>query len=123
MTIKAMITEDDLLSRTMLSDLLEDHFPGVYIVGMAQTVKDSLEFIRYHQIDLLFLDLELPDGNGFEILESSESRDFGVIITTSHSTRVKEPKQHNLIALLEKPVTIDALWNAMKRYDQQLHIK
>jgi two-component system, LytTR family, response regulator len=76
MPINAMITEDDLLSRTILCDLLEDYFPDVHIVGMAQTVKESVEFLKDHKIDLLFLDIELPDGKGPDILRSAPECGF-----------------------------------------------
>ena len=68
MPVNAMITEDDLLSMAMLHDLLEDHFPDVHIVKMARTVKDSMGFLKENNIDLLFLDIELPDGNGVSSL-------------------------------------------------------
>jgi two-component system, LytTR family, response regulator len=122
MPIAAMITEDDLLSMAMLHDLLEDDFPEVHIVGMAKTVEESLAFLKEHKIDLLFLDIELPDGNGFDILERSENKDFSVIITTSYVTYSSSGNFINLVDFLVKPVTPGALRNAMRRYDQQIRI-
>jgi two-component SAPR family response regulator len=122
MPIEAMITEDDLLSMAMLRDLLEDNFPEIHIVGMFKTVKESLAFLKEHKIDLLFLDIELPDGNGFDILERSENKDFSVIITTSYVTYSSSGKFINLVDFLVKPVTPGALQNAMRRYNQQIRI-
>ena len=118
-----MITEDDLLSSAMLYDLLEDHFPWVHIVGMARTVKDSIAFLKDNKIDLLFLDIELPDGTGFDILAGSETKNFSVIITTSYVTYAGTGKFINLVDFLVKPVTLGALANAMRRYDQQFQTK
>lgn len=123
MPINVMITEDDLLSMAMLQDLLEDHFPEVHIVGMAQTVRESLELLGSNKIDLLFLDIELPDGNGFDILAGNEKNDFGVIITTSYLTYAGCGNISNLVEFLVKPVSLDALKSAMRRYDQQLRIQ
>ena len=117
-----MITEDDLLSMAMLHDLLEDHFPGVHIAGMTQTVKDSLTFLKDHNIDLLFLDIELPDGNGFDILTGADKKNFGVIITTSYLTYANSGEFFNLVDFLVKPVTLFALKQAICKFEQHLQI-
>ena len=122
MPINAMITEDDLLSRAMLCDLLEDYFPEINIIGMAETVKDSLQLLEDHKIDLLFLDIELPDGNGFEILTGPGKKDFGLIITTAYDTDAITPPPFNLVGLIAKPVTLPALRNAMQIYLHQSQI-
>jgi two-component system LytT family response regulator len=119
MPINAMITEDDPLSRSMLCDLLGDHYPDVHIVGVAQTVKESEEFLKDHKIDLLFLDIELPDGKGFDILKSLPDVDFTVIITTSFVDYDEEMYSHHILYTIVKPVTHECLEQAMKRlYDQ-----
>jgi two-component system LytT family response regulator len=107
--INAMITEDDLLSRSILCDLLEDYFPEIHIVGMAETVKDSLEFLKDHKIDLLFLDIELPDGQGFDILRSVPEQDFNVIVTTSWLKYTEEPGTFTICSSIVKPLTVENL--------------
>ena len=119
MSINAMITEDDLLSRAMLCDLLEDHFPQVHIVGMAETVKGSLEILGKTRIDLLFLDIELPDGKGFDILSSLETVDFEVIVTTSHLNYLGAYPSQKIMAVTVKPLTLDSLQNAMNKFIQK----
>lgn len=119
MPINAMITEDDLLSRTMLCDLLEDYFPEVHIVGMAQTVKDSLEFLEDHKIDLLFLDIELPDGKGPDILLSLKNVDFTVIITTSFVKFAEELCSAEILFSIIKPLTHESLEKAMKCFSEK----
>jgi two-component system LytT family response regulator len=119
MQINAMITEDDLLSRTMLCDLLEDYFPDVRIVGMAQTVKESVEFLKNHKIDLLFLDIELPDGKGPDILKSLQNVDFTVIITTSFLKYAEELNSADILYSIIKPLTHDSLDKAMKCFSEK----
>jgi two-component system, LytTR family, response regulator len=119
MSINAMITEDDLLSRTMLCDLLEDYFPEVHIVGMAQTVKESVEFLKDHKIDLLFLDIELPDGKGPDILKSLRNVDFTVIITTSFVKYAEELRSADILYSIEKPLTHESLDKAMKCFSEK----
>ncbi len=114
-----MITEDDLLSRSILVDLLEDHFPDVKIIGMAETVKDSIIFLENHKTDLLFLDIELPDGMGFDILHSLQNWDFCVIVTTSHGKYAEELGSLNILYSIVKPLTRQNLEKAMKRFQEK----
>ncbi len=123
MQINAMITEDDLLSRTMLCDLLEDYFPDVHIMKMAQTVKESVEFLKEHKIDLLFLDIELPDGKGFDILKSLRNVDFTVIITTSFLKYAEELSSADILYSIIKPLTHDSLDKAMKCFSRKKQIR
>ena len=119
MPIHAMITEDDFISRTILAGLLEDFYPDVRIVCMAPTVKESLEFLRDHKIDLLFLDIELPDGKGFDILRSIHNVDFIVIITTSYPKYQEEAGSfHNLYTII-KPLTRQNLEKAMQCFRKE----
>lgn len=112
-----MITEDDLLSRIMLCDLLADNFPEVFIVYMAPTVRESILFLCSNKIDLLFLDIELPDGNGLDILKRIKLSNFRIIITTSYPEYTNIPIcSGNLLGLLVKPVTISSLKEVMKKY-------
>ncbi len=121
MPIKAMITEDDLLSTAMLCDLIEDYFPEVIIIRKAQTVKDSVAFLNGHKIDLLFLDIELPDGNGFDILRSLEVVNFKVVITTSHPNYMEANPSQKILASIVKPVTLSTLQQAMNMFIQKSH--
>lgn len=121
MPINAMITEDDPLSKAILCDLLEDYFPDVHIICMAETVKESVAFLTEHKIDLLFLDIELPDGKGFDILTGFENLELGVIVTTSYASYAGSEKFCNLVDFLVKPVTRQTLSNAIGMYNQQLH--
>ncbi len=118
MTINAMITEDDLLSMAMLHDLLEDNFPDVHIIAMAETVQDSIAFLKDHKIDLLFLDIELPDGNGFDILRSLKNFDFNVILTTSYNKYAEEPGSLDILYSIVKPLTRQSLDKAMNKLQE-----
>jgi len=100
----------------MLCYLLKDYFPDVHIVKMTQTVRDSMEFLNDHKIDLLFLDIELPDGKGFDILQSVQNVDFTVIITTSFVKYAQESGSHNILDWIVKPLTRPGLEKAMNHF-------
>jgi two-component system, LytTR family, response regulator len=113
---EVFITEDDPLSSNYLKDLLEDHFPQIRVAGLANSLKDARKFIKFHKVDLLFLDIELPDGKGFDLLSSMEEVNFEVIITTSHSQYALDAIRHSALDYLLKPVKLADLDHALKKF-------
>ena len=67
--LKAIIVEDELNSQELLKGILEEYCEGVEVVDMAQGVGEAIEKIRKHKPDLIMLDIELSDGDGFQVLE------------------------------------------------------
>jgi two-component system LytT family response regulator len=116
MAIQSLIVEDDLLSMAMLKDLLEDFFPEVLIAGMTHTVRDSLEFLEDHQVDMLFLDIQLPDGNGFDILNRKAKAGFKVVVTTSYPYYPIENQIFSIVDFIVKPVSKSAMRRAIDIY-------
>ena len=114
--IRAFITEDDLLCRAILNDLLEDHFPGIQVVGMAGTVSETLQFLVTHPVDLLFLDIELPDGQGTEILSLFRNAEFLVIVTTSYHKYIEDHLPQKVLHSIIKPLNYGNLNPAMKKF-------
>jgi two-component system LytT family response regulator len=66
--IKALIIEDEVRNQRMLSQLLETHCPIVKVIGFCERVEDSINQIDNLKPDLIFLDIQLKDGSGFDIL-------------------------------------------------------
>lgn len=120
MKYKAVIVEDDPLSHEILVDLINDHFHQIELVGHFSTVAEATEGIDQNQVDLVFLDMELPDGKGFDVLSAIGSIDFEVIITTMHDSYMLEAIKHSAIDYLMKPVTKQALADALIRFEQRI---
>ena len=83
MNIKAVIIDDIELARASLLSDLEDYCQNVEIIGQADGVLSGLKLIKTVKPDLVFLDIHMADGEGFEILELMEKTDFGIIFTLS----------------------------------------
>ena len=81
--IKALIVEDEKNSQELLKELISEYCEGVEVVAIAGNVAEAMAALKEHQPDLLFLDIELPDGDGFQVLENTEKITFDVIFTTS----------------------------------------
>jgi two-component system, LytTR family, response regulator len=113
--ILALIIEDDSLNSALLKDLLADHFPGIRVGGVAASIQDARPLLRCLDVDLLFLDMELPDGKGFDLLASLPEVNFQVIVTTSYSTYALDAIRHSALDYLIKPVTLEDLSKALGR--------
>ena len=77
--IKAVIIEDEPSSRELLTNLLNNFCENVDVLGEAHNVKSGIELITAQQPDLVFLDIEMPGGNGFDILNQIDDISFSVI--------------------------------------------
>ena len=114
--INAFITEDDPLFSAMLLDLLADNFPFVHIMGTASSIAEAKQFLAHNAIDLMFLDIELPDGKGFDLLTSMSEVNFEVIITTSQSIYAMDAIRHSALDYLMKPVSLAELERTITKF-------
>ncbi len=82
--IRAVIVEDELKSRETLSGLLHRYCKEVVVIAQADGYKTGLEAIRWHKPDVVFLDIQMPDGSGFKVLEDLNEISFEIIFTTAY---------------------------------------
>src|SRR3989304_3616603 len=80
---KTIIVDDEKGCRDSLADLLKDH-PQIAIVDSANSITKAQESIELFQPQLVFLDIEMPGGTGFELLEKISILNFDVIFTTAY---------------------------------------
>lgn len=118
--INCIIIEDDQLALESLKNLISVNFSKkLKIVGIAGTVKEGLILIQQKAPDLIFLDIELPDENGFSIFNSFPNPMFDVIFTTSSSEYAIPAIKHMAIDYLLKPVSLIDLNAALVRFDKR----
>jgi DNA-binding LytR/AlgR family response regulator len=84
MEYKVLLVEDDELSVALIKRHLS-FFPAFSVIGVVGTVKDAIQFVQNHQIDVIFLDMQLPDGEGFDILYEVHGKPAVVVITLDES--------------------------------------
>lgn len=113
--IKALIVEDEKNSQELLKDLIEQYCEGVEVVAIAGNVASALTAIETHKPDLVFQDIELPDGDGFQVLEQSSPINFDVIFTTAYDQYAMRAFKFSATDYLLKPVDIEELQSAVKR--------
>lgn len=113
--IKALLVEDEKNSQELISGLIDEYCEGVEVAGIAGSVGEALEKIEALRPELLFLDIELPDGDGFQVLEKSSARNFEVIFITAYDQYATRAFKFSATDYLLKPVDIDELQEAVKR--------
>ena len=112
--MKALIIDDERLARNELRRLLEN-FPKVEIVGEAANADEATKLIEELQPDLLFLDIQMPGKNGFELLESLDDAHPEVIFTTAYDEYAIKAFEYNALDYLLKPIDLQRLTEAMSR--------
>ncbi|MEO0471510.1 MAG: LytTR family DNA-binding domain-containing protein [Bacteroidota bacterium] len=113
--IKAVIVEDEKNSQELLKELITEYCDGIEVVAIAGNVAEGLAALKTHQPGLLFLDIELPDGDGFQVLEKAEKLNFDVIFTTAYDQYAMKAFKFSATDYLLKPVDIDELQAATNR--------
>jgi len=114
--IKTVVVEDEDHCLSALRGLLREECPELDIAGIAQTVHQGIEIIEEMQPELVFMDINLPDGDGFEILDMVKHRSFEVIFTTAYDKYALKAFDFSALHYLLKPVTRKDLREAVDRY-------
>lgn len=117
------IIEDEALSYELLRDLLAQVAPEWEVEGPCTTIRQAIEQIRKHRPQLVFLDVELADGSGFDVLKALEPIDFDVIVTTSHDKYAIQAIKHRALDYLLKPFQREELLSAISKVVQRIKIE
>ena len=120
MKLKSIIVEDEETSREILKNYLGKYCPNVEILGEAANINEALELIRKQPLDLVFLDVEMPYGNAFDLLEKVGDRTFETIFVTAYNHYAIDALNAHASYYLMKPISIDEL---IKAVDYVVEIK
>ena len=113
--IKAIIVDDESDCCETIATLLETYCPGVQITGIYHNGAEALPGILRQQPDLVFLDVEMPKMNGFEMLEQLPAINFDIIFTTSYDQYALKAIRFSAIDYLLKPVDRQELQKAVQK--------
>jgi two-component system LytT family response regulator len=117
--LKAIIIDDELKGRIALRQKIADYCPGVEVVGEGASGEEGIEAIRRLEPQLVFLDIEMPGMDGFEMLRAIEQKNFHLIFTTAYDQYALKAFRFAAFDYLLKPVDIEELRQAVSRVLQQ----
>ncbi|QQR86035.1 MAG: response regulator transcription factor [Flavobacteriales bacterium] len=114
--INAVIVDDSADNRLYLRTLLSSSHPNVQVHGEAANVQEALLAIARHSPQLVFLDVEMPGGTGFDLLRRMETWPFDVIFCTAYERYAVQAIRFSALDYLLKPVQPDELAQALERF-------
>jgi two-component system LytT family response regulator len=116
--MKALIIDDERLARAEVRRLLDD-FDWVKVVGEAENAEQALALIQGQQPDLLFLDVQMPDKTGFELIEEIRGEMPRIIFTTAYDEFALRAFEVNALDYLMKPITPERFAAALSRVREE----
>lgn len=121
--LKALIVEDELNSRISLKNMLENYCANVEVVGLAENIDEAVKKINLLSPDLVFLDIELPEKNGFQLFEYFPKKSFDVVFTTAYNEFAVKAFKMSAIDYLLKPIDLELLRSAISKVVEKKDIK
>ena len=117
--LNALIVDDEVLGAKTLESLLKLHCSNVNVVGIAHSADEAEKTIAGGIPDVIFLDIEMPFANGFELLQRFKNHPFEVIFTTAYNEYAVKAIKHNALDYLLKPIIPDELVAAVKKCEEK----
>jgi two-component system LytT family response regulator len=121
--IRAIITDDEAHWSAMLITLVKDNCPEIEVLTVCDTATATLRAIPLYKPELLFLDVEMPDMNAFELLDKITPYNFEIILISEHNQHAISAIHYNALDYLLKPVHLDDLKKAVEKARQKIETK
>lgn len=118
--IRAIIIDDEANNQELISNLLKAYAENIEVVALANSVETAYKAISEHQPDLIFLDIQMPDGTGFDLLKKFEKINFKIIFVTAHQEFAIEAFKYSALDYLLKPLSPANLIEAVKKVEESM---
>ncbi|WP_319482085.1 LytTR family DNA-binding domain-containing protein [uncultured Draconibacterium sp.] len=121
--IRTVIIDDEPRARETLNKMLRTYCKDVEIVGEGNNVKSGIEQIENLHPDVVFLDIRMPDGTGFDLLEQLNYLDFALVILTAYDEYALKAFKFSAIDYMLKPLDPEELINSVKKIKSSLNVE
>jgi two-component system, LytTR family, response regulator len=115
MTLNTILVDDEPSARSLLRQILQDHCPMVNIIDEAIDVKSAVKLINKHKIDLVFLDIEMPEDSGFTLFDYFNQPTFETIFCTAYSDFALQAFEVSAVDYILKPTSISKVVAAVEK--------
>lgn len=118
---KTIIIEDEKRAQILLQNILEKNFPNIEIMSIADDLPTGVKAIHKHKPDFVFLDIEMPNFSGLEILDFFNEKDvtFSIIFTTAYNHYAIEALKIAAVDYLLKPLNKEDIKEALERFEKK----
>lgn len=120
MTLKAVIVDDEIRSREFLKSLVEEFCSDIKVAGLASSVDEAVILIKTQKPDLVFLDIELQTGTGFDVLQQFDEPNFHVVFTTAYDHYAIKAIKFSAVDYLLKPIDVEELEKAVDKAKEKV---
>jgi two-component system, LytTR family, response regulator len=118
--IRAVIVDDDQNSSDIIKNYIDEYCPNIEIPVLCDSIKSAYVDISRLEPDLVFLDIQMPGGNGFDLLRMFNPVRFKVIFVTAHSEYAVDAFRYSAMDYILKPCTVEELLKAVKKAEIEI---
>jgi two-component system, LytTR family, response regulator len=118
--IRSVIVEDEAVAREVLKNYLNKYCPQIDVIGEAQNIKEAVPMLHDLEPQLVFLDVEMPFGNAFDVLEACKDLQFETIFVTAFSEYSLKALNQSAAYYLLKPISIEELILAVNKVQDHI---
>jgi len=122
-TLTAILVDDEEGARDVLSILLERFCPTIDLIGKYSNVEDAVDGVKKHNPDVVFLDIEMPNYAGYEIVEFFDEINFEMVFITAHDKYAIKAFEISAVDYLLKPIDLDRLKSSVEKLTQKVQLK
>lgn len=117
--LKALIIEDEVDARSLLTKIIKDYCANLEVVASAGNIREGVDLIENHTPDIVFLDIQLEDGSAFQLLDKLTQRKFKIIFTTAYAEFALKAFRYEAIDYILKPYSPSQVVEAVSRVKDQ----
>ena len=117
--MKAIIVDDEPKARSILKNIILEHCKGVELIGEAADIKSAVKLINSNTVDLVFLDIEMPNENGFALFDYFNNPGFETIFCTAYSEYAIKAFEVSAVDYILKPISISKIQLAIEKASKQ----
>src|SRR6187401_2313740 len=118
--LRSILIDDEPQNAIILKKDLEMHCPAVDVIAVCHSAKEGIMTIKKEKPDLVFLDIEMPWMNGFEMLEMLDEINFSTIFTTAHDEFAAKAFRISAVDYLLKPIDANDLKAAVEKVEKKM---
>lgn len=117
--LRAVIVDDEPDAVKFIEGIIEEYCPNLEVIGTANSARDGVAVITQHKPELVFLDVQMPHGSGFDLLSSFPEKTFDVIFITAYNHYAIQAIKFSAVDYILKPVNISEFIEAVDKVEQR----